>query len=217
MATNFEFKFIGNQGFGFKADHRPYYSKELEIEFPDNSKLMFQTASNNYPPIIYRSNIDDYNSSILADLNEWGINNSPIIYLPFENLIVDCDLYPGLYKDAEGNDSSFSYTTVPSGIYKVRTKLVHPNGTEIYNESDYFITTESTNQCIAEKVDEVQQFSCTDCKEYDEAIKLTTTMLMIRDAALWDYSKGYIEEANNKFSALDNVCESGVLNYITGC
>lgn len=218
MAANFEFKFIGNQGFAISfEDSNTTGTRELDITFPDESKLMFRTSTNTYPSFIYRSNVDDYNSAILADLNEWQIGTERFIYLPFENLVTDVGYYPSMYVDENGDNKSFSNTTVPSGIYTVRAKLTIGNDVQLYNETDQFITTESVNECIAEKVDQLQEYSCTSCKDYQEAMKLTMSMMMIRDAALWDYAKGYIEEANNKFSSLDNVCEKGLLNYITGC
>lgn len=203
--------------------------RRMVIEFPDGNKLIFDEASETFPPDLPLEpgsfNEDDHD--ILSDLDEWGFYEENVLYLDIDTLISDSALNPAMFVNSSDEPVVFNYDVFPTGVYKITLNTVDSEtpggGTEppdplaggtslsalLYSRR--FFITNSFDQAL---VNAINSYFSSENRVHRKTLYLNLIeKIIVKEAALIDFNNSRYNEANYKLRALDQSQINTNLDY----
>ena len=193
-------------------------NKELTITFPDGNILTFTESE--WPETIPSTGIGDLGydgHEILGDLDEWGMNYSTTISANIEVLTEDIVDNPAMFKDSSGENTSFTYTYFPSGVYHAEYSYSTGDPTDLsYSYKSYILHKDTATNYLKEKIEWLFTYDTeadTTQYEYDLVQKQVMQMIMLMHIAEFEFDANSYTEANLKLLACDKIYSTGEMSY----
>lgn len=212
---NLSFRNCDSFAFEDNTSYREKENKSLSITFPDGNVLTFSTfESLEEIPSTGIGNLGYDGSEILGDLDEWGMDVSKSFSANIETLTEDIALNPSMFKDSDGNNTSFTYTYFPSGVYYVEYSFENDGRLKEYE--GYFIHRDTANLYLKEKIEWLFEHDTDDNTseyEYDSIERQVMQMIMLIQIAEFEFGSNSYTEANLKLVACDRLYSTGEMSY----
>lgn len=203
------FAFTDNSHLSNKTD------KKLTITFPDGNVLIFSDfESLEEVPSTGVGNLGYDGSEILGDLDEWGMDIDKTFSANIETLTEDIELNPSMFQDSDGNNTSFTYTYFPSGVYHVEYSYTSDGRLGEYET--YTFHKDTATLYLKEKIEWLfahDTDSNTSEYEYDTIERQVMQMIMLMQIAEFEFNSNSYAESNLKLVACDRIYSTGSMSY----